>query len=92
MHRQLVKIVSLVAVVVFLGGPLRAQAQDADSQAAARELIDPQLPQRLALTEIEKADARVADLRDEATARFRFVAPGADRAHARAVDGIERVS
>ena len=39
MHRQLIKIAGLMAVVMFLCGPVRAQAQDADAQAAARELI-----------------------------------------------------
>ena len=37
MHRQLIKIAGLRAVVMFLCGPVRAQ--DADAQAAARELI-----------------------------------------------------
>jgi hypothetical protein len=39
MHRQLIKIAGLLAVVAFLCGPVRAQAPDADAQAAARELI-----------------------------------------------------
>lgn len=39
MHRQLIKIAGLMAVVMFLTGPVRAQTPDADAQAAARELI-----------------------------------------------------
>ena len=39
MHRQLIKIAGLLAVVAFLCGPVRAQSPDADAQAAARELI-----------------------------------------------------
>jgi hypothetical protein len=39
MARQLIKIVGLLAIAVFLGGPARAQAPGADAQAAARELV-----------------------------------------------------
>ncbi len=39
MHRQLIKFVGLVAVVMFLTGPVRAQSQNADAEEAARELI-----------------------------------------------------
>jgi hypothetical protein len=39
MARQFIKISGLLAVVVFLNGPARAQSPDADAQAAARDLI-----------------------------------------------------
>jgi len=39
MRRQFIKIAGLLAVSVFLSGPVRAQSQGADAEAAARELI-----------------------------------------------------
>jgi hypothetical protein len=39
MRREFVKLAGLVALTVFLSAPVRAQTADADSKAAARELI-----------------------------------------------------
>lgn len=39
MRRKFITVVGLLAVTAFLSGPVRAQTQDADAQAVARELI-----------------------------------------------------